>query len=149
MRYLLLLTSLLSILSCSSDEVNIEEQFEKDIVIIEQYLADNNLTAQKTSNGLYYIIDSEGSLEKPNILSRITVKYSGYFVDGTTFDSSDEFRAFLYDMIEGWQIGIPKFGIQGKGKLIIPSKFAYGDQEIKSRKNAVLVFDIELLDFEN
>jgi FKBP-type peptidyl-prolyl cis-trans isomerase len=50
-------------------------------------------------------------------------------------------------VIEGWQLGIPKLKEGGSGKLLIPSKLAYGES---GRSNSIiganepLVFDIEL-----
>lgn len=134
--------------SCKKDEnLSVEDQFAKDIMIIEDYLKANNLVAEKTTEGLYYIIENAGSAQKPAVTNKVTVKYSGYFTDKAVFDSSESAVLPLYATIVGWQKGIPKFGKGGKGKLLIPSKLAYGTSSQPGRANAVLVFDIELLDF--
>jgi FKBP-type peptidyl-prolyl cis-trans isomerase FkpA len=125
-----------------------QERFDKEIIEIESYIKTNNLNAQKTVEGIYYVIDEPGGAEKPVITSVLTVAYTGKFLDGVVFDSSQNSSFALYQVIQGWQIGIPKFGKGGKGKLIIPSKFAYGDSERVGRANAILYFDIELKDFK-
>ncbi len=133
--------------SCGDDTLSIEEQLKVDTGLIEDYLKSKNLTAQKTSDGIYYIIQTEGSVEKPKITTEVTVTYKGYFLDGTVFDSATKAKFRLYDVIQGWQIGIPKFGRGGKGTLLIPSKYGYGSREINGRSFAVLAFDIEVVDF--
>ncbi len=134
--------------SCDSDKLSPEEQFEKDVQLIEEYLAKNNLTAEKTVHGVYYVIDEPGSDKKPIITNTIVLNYKGYYVDDVEFDAGTRATFPLVQLIQGWQIGIPKFGIGGKGKLLIPSKYGYGSTPPGNiRANAVLIFDIELLDF--
>ena len=118
---------------------------------IRDYLTANDLTAEKTAEGLYYIITKEGPGDRANITSTVTVHYRGYLLDGSVFDSSydrAEKSTFpLANVIEGWQLGIPKLKEGGSGKLLIPSKLAYGES---GRSNSIiganepLVFDIEL-----
>ena len=133
--------------SCSKD-VTVEEQLAIDTQLIEDYLKTNNLTAQKTSDGIYFIIEKAGSVEKPVVTSSVTVSYTGYFLDGIVFDFADQAKFPLFNTIVGWQKGIPKFGRGGKGRLFLPSKFAYGTSaQPGGRTNAVLGFDIQLHDF--
>lgn len=133
------------------------KQAEKDAELIQDYLNKNNLsaTAQSTSEGIYYIINPQGTGVNPTIDNRVTVHYEGFLLDGTKFDSSRDRgtpSTFpLAAVIQGWQIGIPKFKKGGRGKLVIPSAYAYGKNPPSGSvipKNAVLVFDIELLDVQ-
>ncbi len=133
--------------SCSKD-TSVEDQFAEDIKLIENYLKEKNLTAEKTVDGIYYVIENPGVDPKPKVTNTLTVNYKGYFLDNTVFDSGDKAEFPLYNTIVGWQIGMPKFGKGGKGKLFIPSKFAYGTSSQPGRANAVLGFDIEILDFK-
>ncbi|MCZ2102545.1 MAG: FKBP-type peptidyl-prolyl cis-trans isomerase [Chitinophagales bacterium] len=147
MRYVaFMVTIFLFMTSCEKEETKVQKQLDKDIQLIEDYLKDKNLTAEKTSHGIYYIIDEPGSEEKPKVTSTVVVNYKGYFTDEVEFDAGEKATFPLYNVIQGWQIGIPKFGKGGKGKLLIPSKYAYEDRQIQGRSNAVLIFDIELLD---
>lgn len=135
-------------MSCNKDTQNSEEQYNKDITLIEDYLALNNLTAQKTSHGVYYIIENPGNDEKPTIISTVRCDYKGYLLNGEVFDENENIEFPLSSVIEGWQIGFPKFGKGGKGKLLIPSRYAYGNRRaILGQNNAVLIFDIILHDF--
>jgi FKBP-type peptidyl-prolyl cis-trans isomerase FkpA len=118
---------------------------------IRDYLTANDLTADKTAEGLYYIITKVGTGDRANITSTVTVHYRGYLLDGSVFDSSydrDEKSTFpLANVIEGWQLGIPKLQEGGSGKLLIPSKLAYGERGQPNSiigGNEPLVFDIEL-----
>jgi FKBP-type peptidyl-prolyl cis-trans isomerase FkpA len=116
--------------SCTGDTLSMEEQFEKDITDIEAFIKARGWTAQKTVDGIYYVIDEPGGSEKPVITSTVTVTYFGKFLDQVPFDAGEKIQFGLSQVIQGWQIGIPKFGRGGKGKLIIPSKYAYGDRSI-------------------
>lgn len=150
MKYLIPFACLLFLLSsCGKDEIDTRvDQIKTDIAKIEAYLQANNLTAQKTVDGIYYIIENEGSSAKPKITSTLNVKYTGYLLSGKVFDSSNNLEIILASTIEGWQATIPKFGKGGKGKLFIPSLYGYRDQPIEGEVNAVLAFDVEILDFK-
>jgi len=54
-------------------------------------------------------------------------------------------------VIKGWQESIPMLKKGGKGKFFIPSALAYGERGAGKDipPNTVLVFDIELIDFES
>jgi len=128
-------------------------QLEKDTKLIEDYIAANNLDAQSTASGLYYVIDEPGNNEHPEFGDIIDIIYKGYFLDGNVFDSTDgEVATFQFkNLIQGWLEGIPLYGKGGKGILLIPSHLAYGPSGSQSgsiRPNTVILFDIELEDFE-
>jgi len=158
MKYLyfsILLLSVITLISCGDDEVDqadVEAQFATDITLIENYLKAKNLVAEKTVQGVYYIIEAPGSAEKPKVTNTVTCNYKGYFLDDKVFDSGTNVEFGLSGVIQGWTIGIPKFGKGGKGKLLIPSKYGYQGQSVGvgaiARTNAVLIFDIDLIDFK-
>lgn len=147
-----LLSALLALtlfISCSDkDEVkDYTAQNEKEIV---DYLAKNNLTAQRTSSGLYYIITKEGEgEEKPTINSTVTVKYTGAFTNGKTFDQSLEPVSFaLNKLIPAWKEGIPLLKTGGQCSLFVPSHLGYGSNGNQTIPGgAVLIFDITLVSF--
>jgi len=117
---------------------------EKEIIT---YIADNELEAQKTDSGLYYIIEELGTGEQPTASSNVTVAYKGYFINDYVFDQSDSdgLSFSLNGVISGWTEGIPYFKEGGKGKLLVPSHLAYGSYGRGSIPGgAVLIFDIEL-----
>lgn len=145
--FLGLFTLLLLLASCKK-KLSQEEADEK---IIKQYISDKGLNAKATGSGLYYVMDSEGNGTRPDINSSVTVVYRGTLTNGTEFDKSNASGATfkLSGVIKGWQEGIPLFKETGKGKLLIPSALAYGNQAVgKIPASSVLIFDIELLDVQ-
>ncbi len=126
-------------------------------VTIDNYIAENNLDAQSTDEGLYYVIDKEGTGKRPVSNSDVKVHYKGSLTDGTDFDGNQstpvaDVRPFnLQQVISGWQLGIPLFKEGGEGLLIIPPDLGYGSNPPSGSgipKNAVLVFEVKLLDVE-
>lgn len=136
--------TLLLVFGCSDDEApdpNLE---------IANYIADNNLTVLETPEGLFYVLEEEGGSEKPDISSSIEINYTGRFTNGEIFDQSGATTANfpLSNLISGWQIGIPLMGRGGSGTFIIPPHLGYGEAGRSGIPgNAVLIFDIELIDF--
>lgn len=125
-------------------------QYEKDVEIIQQYIADNNIQAiELDQTGLYYSIEKQGGNLHPNYNSIVTVNYKGYLTDGTLFGSDDTVMLALDQTITGWQMGVPLIGEGGRIKLIIPSQYGYGTQGSGTTvpKNAILIFDIDLMLF--
>ncbi len=126
--------------------VDYTAQNEAEIVA---YLESNNLEAQKTESGLYYIINTVGEGENPTATSEVTVEYKGYFTDGIVFDQSDDSNGSTFrlnEVIAGWTEGIPYFNEGGEGVLLIPSHLAYGNNTIGPiSAGSVLLFDIRLI----
>ncbi len=147
MKPYLSLLCLFLLTSCMSDfdAPDSLDQSETDII---KYIADNNLNAQRSNSGLYYIIEEEGTGDSPATDSNVTVAYKGYLLDGTVFDqsSSSGISFNLSQVIPGWTEGLTYFKEGGKGRLIIPSHLAYGPNGTSGIPGgAVLVFDISLL----
>ena len=143
--FLLLGISLLTF-SCKEDQL----QLDRDI--IEEYIAEHDLDAESTPSGLYYVIEKPGNDQRPDLSHDVEVKYRGYLTSGQVFDETtgnNTLTAPLSNLILGWQEGIPLFGKSGKGILLIPSHLGYGDRQVGViPENSVLIFDIELIDFE-
>ncbi len=117
---------------------------EKEITA---FIEENELEAQKTDTGLYYVIEEEGTGEQPTASSNVTVDYKGYLINSSIpFDQSEAFTTNLNEVIPGWTEGIPHFKEGGKGKLLIPSRLGYGPSGAGPIPGgAVLIFDIELI----
>ena len=138
--------------SCGNDDDNDDLMIVAPEVQIAQFMADNNITdTMMTSSGLVYVIDEAGNAEKPNLNDNITINYQGYLIDGTVFDETPGTpRSFpLGNLILSWQEGIQLIGRRGKIKLISPPNLAYGNRGSGAliKPGDVIVFDIELLDF--
>jgi peptidyl-prolyl cis-trans isomerase A (cyclophilin A) len=111
-------------------------------------------TAKQTESGLVYVIENEGEASKPVAGNKLSVHYTGTFLDGTKFDSSKDrgkpmdFQFKVQTMIKGFEEGLEMLGKGGKGKFIIPYYQAYGPN---GRPGAIppysdLVFELELID---
>ncbi len=137
----------LMISSCKKDE----DQAEIDDQIIQSYLKEHNLDAEKHASGLYYIITKEGTGEHPTLNSTVEVLYKGYLTDGTVFDETQNNAPVsfpLRSLIPGWQIGIPLMRPGGEATFFIPSDLGYGNTpQGDIPANSVLIFDITLLSF--
>lgn len=146
---LLALVSLLFV-SCLSDSnlempsVDYTVQNEKEIT---DYIAKNNLNAQKSDTGLYYVIDEPGTGEQPSITSNVTVAYKGYFTSGKIFDQSkpEGINFNLQKVIKGWTEGIQYFKEGGSGMLLVPAHLGYGNGRPGIPGGSVLVFDVKLI----
>ncbi len=142
-----------SVLVFDVEVIDFFNQEAKDEEVIKKYITDNKLKAERDPSGLYYVVETPGTAEKPGLENQVTVHYHGTLTDGTVFDSSvDRGKPATFPLngvVPGWQVGIPKFGKGGKGKLIIPSGMAYGSRPAgKIPPNSCLIFDVEVIDFQ-
>jgi FKBP-type peptidyl-prolyl cis-trans isomerase FklB len=107
-----------------------------------------------TASGLQYEVLAEGSGPKPKATDVVKAKYHGTLIDGTVFDSTrdrgDVPAEFpLNRVIPGWTEGLQLMSKGAKYKFYIPSELAYGERGAGPQvgPNAVLVFEVELVDF--
>ena len=93
----------------------------------------------------------EGSGEPCPKGATVTIHYTGWTTDGTKFDSSKdrgEPATFpLASLIQGWQAGVPGMKPGGVRRLMIPYKFAYGEEgrPPSTPPKATLLFEMELV----
>ena len=147
-----------------ADAKNAEAE-ENEMVILNQYLADNNITTEPTTSGLIFISKKEGTGKQAVAGKKIKVNYEGMFLDGKYFDTSVEEAAkangiynpqrpygpFEFNLgqgqvIKGWDEGISMLKEGGKARLIIPSKIAYGAAPRPGAPFSTLIFDVELIE---
>lgn len=127
-----------------------QTQLQKDIVIIDDYLASKSIVATEDPSGVRYVITKAGDDTRPCLESQITIKYAGRFLNGTGFDAAvNPISEKLNVFILGWQIGFPNFGKGTKATLYIPSGFGYGANGSGTTipANSNLIFDVELIAF--
>lgn len=150
MKYFISAFILLLITSCASDNkageiTDFTAQNEQEILA---YIADNNLTAQKSVTGLHYVINTPGTGAQPNANSDVTVSYKGTFIDGKGFDQSDAngISFNLQRVIAGWTEGITYFKEGGNGILLVPSSLGYGSRDNRGIPGgSVLIFEVTLI----
>jgi peptidylprolyl isomerase len=109
----------------------------------------------KTASGLEYIVVSKGRGIKVDSGMNVTVHYTGYFEDGSIFDSSVERDEPISipigtgKVIKGWDEGITYLSVGDKARLFIPYGLAYGEAArgpIPAKSN--LIFDVEIIKAE-
>ncbi len=145
-------------------------QLSLELPILEKYYADNNITPQKTKNGIGIVITEEGVGEKLKLGQSAKVNYSGYLLTGEYFDSNvkevaieqglyDERREpygpydikiYLSNVIVGWHEAFAELKEGSKATMYIPSPLAYGPRERSEviGPNSILVFDVEVVEVE-
>jgi FKBP-type peptidyl-prolyl cis-trans isomerase len=153
MKKLLILFAVVLVAFAGCKKDNAQDGIDHQLIV--NYLQSHNLlaSAKHTGSGLYYIITTPGDSTRALATSTVYVHYVGTLLDGTEFDSSDEYseqpmQMTLSSSIKGFQEGLRLFGKGGKGKLFIPSSMGYGSTAQSSiPANSVLIFDIELVTF--
>ncbi len=135
-------------------------QIEADSKLIEDYLAKNNIKAQKGKWGTFIAISTEGTGEKITNKDVAVVNYTGRTLDsGKVFDSNID-PAFkhaepyevkvgeLGTIILGWTDALMQLKKGSKATIYVPSSLAYGPggngEKIKPNEN--LMFDMEITD---
>ncbi|WP_432264597.1 FKBP-type peptidyl-prolyl cis-trans isomerase, partial [Autumnicola lenta] len=128
MKISLLTLLFVSFISCNDDNNQSVDYVSLNDQEIQDYLEENDLEAEKSNSGLYYIIEEEGTGEQPTATDDVRVAYKGYFTDGEVFDQSDADGVTfnLQEVIRGWTEGITYFKEGGSGTLLVPSHLAYG-----------------------
>ena len=110
--------------------------------------------AVKTPSGVRYIIQKEGTGAKPAAGNTVRVNYTGSFLSGEVFDSSDvhgnpiEFPAGIGRVIKGWDEMVMDMKIGEKRLAVIPPELAYGAQGAGNGvipPNSFLIFEMELV----
>lgn len=139
----------ISLISCSDDKpIDYVTRNDQEI---QDYLEENDLQAEKSATGLYYIIENEGAGEQPTSTDEVRVAYKGYYTNGNVFDQSpSEGITFnLQQVIRGWTEGITYFKEGGSGMLLVPSHLGYGSEDYRGIPGgSVLIFEIDLIEVQ-
>jgi hypothetical protein len=94
---------------------------------------------------------ASGTGTEAKVGSAVTVDYKGWLTTGQEFDESfARHQPFSFvvgqgQVIAGWDQGVQGMKVGGQRRLVIPSKFAYGDRVTgQIPPDSLLVFDIWL-----
>lgn len=142
-------------------EENSKKQIGKDEKLIKDYLAKNNIQAERAPKGTYVQIISQGTGAAIDTSMILEANYTGKTLAGVMFDSNTDpsknhveplivnltSDQSLGGIIEGWKDGFSLLKVGAKAKLFIPSSLAYGAQGSGQDigPNEILVFDIDVL----
>lgn len=159
MKYILLVASLVVFMACGGlDEVEKtqEEIFNEQVEAFATWLEERDLTdsVNITATGLHYVILEDSVSRGPLSSDVVSVHYTGSFLDGRVFDSSDgrapiKFTLGAGQVISGWDEGIALLSVGEKAYFLIPSRLGYGTRSVGSiPANTPLVFEVELVSIE-
>jgi peptidylprolyl isomerase len=117
-------------------------------IIAEKYPA-----AQKSPIGLFYIVEKNGTGAKPSEGQIVSLDYTGKFLSGQVFDSSEgraplEFPAGVGAVIPGFDQTALDMRVGEKRTVIIPPELGYGEAGAGGGAippNSFLVFEMELV----
>lgn len=140
-------------------KAEVEKEKAREIAGLEEYLKSKNITnATKTENGVFVVIDKEGTGAVADSNTQVKVNYTGYLKNGKKFDSNVDtsfkhtepyqFVVGTHSVIPGWDEGIKKFKAGSKGRLFVPAMMAYGQQSQGEKMPAYsdLIFDMEVIE---
>jgi FKBP-type peptidyl-prolyl cis-trans isomerase len=108
-----------------------------------------------TSSGLQYEVLTTGTGQSPASTDQVVVHYRGQLLNGVEFDSSykrdkpAEFK--LTQVIAGWTEGLQLMNKGAKYRFYIAPELGYGAGGVPRAgipANAVLIFDVELLEIK-
>ena len=136
------------------------QQAPIDDKIIQDYLAKNNIKAQKTASGIYYVIHKEGKGANATKGQSVTIDYTGKTLDGKMFDSNTDpskghvkpfsFTVGTGQVIPGWDEAATLLKKGSVATVYIPSPLGYGPRGAGADigPNSVLMFDMEVKDIK-
>jgi FKBP-type peptidyl-prolyl cis-trans isomerase len=108
-----------------------------------------------TASGLQFEVIEETGGVKPGYFDTVLVHYTGKLQDGTLFDSSyvygEPALLPLSRVVPGWSEGVQLMGLGSKYVLYVPPDLGYGAAGVQGviPPNAVLIFEVELLEIES
>ncbi len=138
----------------AEQEAQMAEAQSSEMVKIQEYLEENNITVEPNPSGMYYIEHARGKGAKPQVGEKVKVHYTGTLLDGKKFDSSVdrgqpfEFTLGVGQVIRGWDEGIAMMNVGTKATFILPSSMAYGERGAGRDipPFSPLLFEVELLE---
>lgn len=130
-----------------------EARKRREPVLINAYIAKNNIDVEPTESGLYFISIEEGTGDLIQEGDQVEVHYLLRNINGEKIQSSRErgqpfkFTAGRGQVIKAWDEAIMKMRDGGKARIIAPSDLAYGQygagQDIPPY--SPLIFEMEVM----
>lgn len=138
-------------------------QLPLDDKTLQEYFAKNNIKAEKTASGLYYVVNKPGSGPAITTGQEVSMMYTGKLLDGTIFDSNADaevakknghdskpltFIVGMHQMIPGVDEGAGLLKKGAKATLYLPSPLAYGPNSPNPAipANSIMIFEVEITD---
>lgn len=153
---------LLKIQSAADAEAQIrkdlEERFIAEKNMLDKYISENKITQKPTASGLYVIVTEKKKGKLPEKGNKITVQYTGKFLNGEIFDALIPKHPLTYilgegKMLAGWEEAFSMLREGEKATLILPSELGYGETGKRSATSGIyivppytpLVYEVEVV----
>ncbi len=138
----------------SHHSINYPIIYQKNQNIAQLFLKENAKKSNviKTNSGLQLYIIDKGKGKKPYALRNyVTIKYTGYKLNGEVFDKQDNpIKIKCSGMINGLSEALTHIAPGGKMIAYIPSNLAYNDKNVGDiLPGEMLIFEIELISVKN
>ena len=135
-----------------------EDRFIAEKQSLDKYIAENKITTKPTASGLYIIVTEKKKGKLPVKGNKITVQYTGKFLNGEVFDGLIPNHPMTYifgegKMLTGWEEAFAQLHEGEKATLIIPSELAYGEKGKRNASSGVyivppyttLIYEVEVV----
>lgn len=151
----------------AAKEAHLDPQMQKDLAIIQKYLQDNHLQAQRTGSGLHYIITVPGQGAPVKKGDQVHVDFIACRLDKSRpFQTNIElvakehrlystvhsygplkFRLGTGTMVAGCEEALGLFREGCKARLFLPSALGFGEKGtlVYVPPNTVLIYDVTLI----
>jgi FKBP-type peptidyl-prolyl cis-trans isomerase len=119
---------------------------------IENFLAKNNIKAEKTSGGVFVQTLSPGSGPKPDSGQFVVINFRGTHLNGEEFDSGVfPMQIGTGRAIAGFEEAVKNMNKGQKVKAFVPSMLAYGPRgsQPKIKPFESLIFEMELVEISD
>jgi FKBP-type peptidyl-prolyl cis-trans isomerase FkpA len=139
----------------------LEDRFIAEKHALDKYIDENKITAKPTASGLYVIVTEKKKGKLPERGNKITVQYTGKFLNGEVFDALIPNHPMTYilgegKMLAGWEEAFAQLLEGEKATLIIPSELAYGERGKRNPASGVyivppyatLIYDMEVISIQ-
>ncbi|MBK5284009.1 MAG: FKBP-type peptidyl-prolyl cis-trans isomerase [Bacteroidia bacterium] len=140
---------------------DLEEWFITERKLLDDYISENRVTQRPTKTGLYVIVTEKTKRNIPVRGNRITVHYTGKFLNGKIFDADDSRHPYAFELgtgkvLAGWEEAFSLLREGEKATLIIPSELGYGENGKRSPTSGVyivppytpLIYEVEVISIQ-
>jgi len=119
-----------------------------DLITIEEFIAQNNITPEYSATGLGYVINAPGSDRRANGLSTVKADVTVKTTENTLrIDTQGAALLNLFNQVPGFKEGLQLVGDGGSVTLYVPFEIAWGNPGNNSIPAAAdVIIDISMTD---
>ena len=161
MKKIMLIISVITLFSaCKKDFFVWKNYNEEKYEEYKKNLGNNGLLdldtcwVSNSSRLLVEVIHFAQTKKMPKLSSVVTCKYSGFLVDGTRFEYSENSSFLVENTIKGWKEILCQMPQGSRFRIYVPYELGYGKEGRKGNTFVIppystLIFNIEIIDVTN